>query len=120
LISDIRATNLSSCAVYSYDDVSGDTALNNFNINKAPSYVFSVLNDIKGINPYLKVHLLPWSPVSAIFVFRAVKMLTCRDEAWLDEGQWHNERWQLFEPIRQHMYVFSHADADDRFNLPHI
>ncbi|GJE98275.1 glycoside hydrolase family 30 protein [Phanerochaete sordida] len=51
-----------SASVYSYDDVAGDTSLSQFNINKAPSYVFSVLNDIKGINPYLKVHLLPWSP----------------------------------------------------------
>ncbi|PSR70551.1 hypothetical protein PHLCEN_2v13590 [Hermanssonia centrifuga] len=47
---------------YTFDDVSGDTSLNNFNINKAPSYVFSVINDIQSINPYLRVHLLPWSP----------------------------------------------------------
>ena len=60
----LRTRKLICAVVYSYDDVSGDTSLSQFNINKAPSYVFSVLNDIKGINPYLKVHLLPWSPVS--------------------------------------------------------
>lgn len=48
---------------YTYDDAWQDTSLNQFNINKAPAEVFTILNDIKGINPYLKVHLLPWSPV---------------------------------------------------------
>ncbi|KAH9889777.1 glycoside hydrolase [Cubamyces lactineus] len=51
-----------SAKVYSFDDVSGDTSLNSFNINNAPSYLFSVINDIQGINPYLKVHIIPWSP----------------------------------------------------------
>ncbi|KAI0369367.1 glycoside hydrolase [Pilatotrama ljubarskyi] len=51
-----------SANVYSFDDVSGDTTLTNFNINNAPSYLFSVINDIRGINPYLKIHILPWSP----------------------------------------------------------
>ena len=53
----------SCCPAYSYDDQSGDTSLSAFNINRAPSYVFSVINDIRAINPYLKVHVLPWSPV---------------------------------------------------------
>ncbi|KAI0333703.1 glycoside hydrolase [Cubamyces sp. BRFM 1775] len=51
-----------SAKVYSFDDVSGDTSLSSFNINNAPSYLFSVINDIRGINPYLKVHIIPWSP----------------------------------------------------------
>ncbi|KAJ8461900.1 hypothetical protein ONZ51_g11249 [Trametes cubensis] len=51
-----------SAKVYSLDDVSGDTSLTSFNINNAPSYLFSVINDIQGINPYLKVHIIPWSP----------------------------------------------------------
>ncbi|KAK7441836.1 hypothetical protein VKT23_016497 [Stygiomarasmius scandens] len=51
-----------SANLYSYDDSNGDTSFNNFNINAAPSYVFSVLNDIKNINPQIKVHILPWSP----------------------------------------------------------
>ena len=50
-------------AVYSFDDVSGDNALNSFNINNAPSYLFSVLNDIRSINSLLRIHILPWSPV---------------------------------------------------------
>ena len=49
---------------YSFNDVSGDTALNSFNIDNAPSYLFSVIRDIQAVNPYLKIHLLPWSPVS--------------------------------------------------------
>ena len=56
--------SLSRTAVYSFDDVSGDTALTSFNINKAPSYLFSVLNDIRSINDILRIHILPWSPVS--------------------------------------------------------
>ena len=52
------------CAsAYTYDDAWQDTSLNQFNINKTPAEVFTILNDIKGINPYLRVHLLPWSPV---------------------------------------------------------
>lgn len=51
--------------VYGLDDSSGDTSFSNFNINKVPSYVFSVLKDILGININLKVHIIPWSPVSA-------------------------------------------------------
>ncbi|OBZ71285.1 Severin [Grifola frondosa] len=51
-----------SANTYSFDDVSDDTALTNFNINNAPSYLFSVINDIQSINSYLKVHILPWSP----------------------------------------------------------
>ncbi|KAI0052461.1 glycoside hydrolase family 30 protein [Auriscalpium vulgare] len=51
-----------SAKAYSYDDTSGDTGLSKFNVNNAPSYLFSVLNDIKGINPYLRVIITPWSP----------------------------------------------------------
>ncbi|KAI0699329.1 glycoside hydrolase [Cerioporus squamosus] len=55
-----------SANVYSFDDVSGDNALSSFNINKAPSYLFSVLNDIRSINSQLRIHILPWSPVSGM------------------------------------------------------
>ncbi|KAJ4001156.1 glucan endo-1,6-beta-glucosidase [Lentinula boryana] len=51
-----------SASVYNYDETSGDTSFNNFNINAAPSYVFSVLQDIMSVNSYLKIHVLPWSP----------------------------------------------------------
>ncbi|CAL1712943.1 unnamed protein product [Somion occarium] len=57
----LGASDFSDTA-YSYDDVSGDTSLSQFNVNKQPSYVFSVINDIRAINPYLKIHVLPWSP----------------------------------------------------------
>ncbi|KAI0352581.1 glycoside hydrolase [Trametes cingulata] len=51
-----------SASVYSFDDVVGDTTLKSFNINNAPAYLFSVIEDIQSINPYLKIHVLPWSP----------------------------------------------------------
>ncbi|KAJ6612396.1 glycoside hydrolase [Mycena sp. CBHHK59/15] len=51
-----------SAKVYSLDDTSGDTSFNSFNINNAPSYLFSVIRDILSINTALKVHILPWSP----------------------------------------------------------
>ncbi|KAJ7482201.1 glycoside hydrolase [Mycena galericulata] len=51
-----------SANLYSFDDTSGDTSFNNFNIGKAPSYLYTVLKDIQAVNPILKVHILPWSP----------------------------------------------------------
>ncbi|PBK71630.1 glucan endo-1,6-beta-glucosidase [Armillaria solidipes] len=51
-----------SAGAYSFDDTSGDTSFNGFNINDAPSYLFSVLKDIYSVNNIIKVHVLPWSP----------------------------------------------------------
>ncbi|KAJ7657870.1 glycoside hydrolase [Mycena polygramma] len=51
-----------SANLYSFDDTSGDTSFNNFNIGRAPSYLYTVLKDIQSINSILKVHILPWSP----------------------------------------------------------
>ncbi|EGN97618.1 glycoside hydrolase family 30 protein [Serpula lacrymans var. lacrymans S7.3] len=51
-----------SASLYSLDDTSGDTSLGSFNIDAAPSYVFSTLTDILSINNRLSVHILPWSP----------------------------------------------------------
>ncbi|KAK0463046.1 glucan endo-1,6-beta-glucosidase [Desarmillaria tabescens] len=51
-----------SAGPYSFDDTNGDTSFNAFNINDAPSYLFSVLKDIYSINNIIKVHVLPWSP----------------------------------------------------------
>ncbi|PCH36648.1 glycoside hydrolase family 30 protein [Wolfiporia cocos MD-104 SS10] len=51
-----------SDTVYSFDDTSGDTPLNDFNINAAPSYLYEVLQDILSINNILKIHVVPWSP----------------------------------------------------------
>ncbi|KAI0631958.1 glycoside hydrolase [Trametes polyzona] len=51
-----------SANVYNFNDADGDVELRSFDINKAPWYLFSIIKDIQGINPYLKVHLLPWSP----------------------------------------------------------
>ena len=73
--------------MYSLDDVSGDTSLTSFNINNAPSYLFSVINDIQGINPYLKVHLLPWSPVSTSLSHRHNSTDTHgRQPAWMKDS----------------------------------
>ncbi|KAJ6476001.1 glucan endo-1,6-beta-glucosidase [Mycena vitilis] len=57
----IGASDFSS-RTYSLDDVSGDTSFAQFNMNNAPSYLFSVIKDILVINPGMKVHILPWSP----------------------------------------------------------
>ncbi|KZP08896.1 glycoside hydrolase family 30 protein, partial [Athelia psychrophila] len=50
-----------SATLYSYDN-DKDTSLANFDINNAPSYVYSVIQDIRSVNSLLKVHILPWSP----------------------------------------------------------
>ncbi|KAH8818882.1 glycoside hydrolase [Flagelloscypha sp. PMI_526] len=47
---------------YTYVGADVDTSLSTFNINKAPSYLFSTLTDIKSINSLIKIHLIPWSP----------------------------------------------------------
>uniref|UniRef100_A0A0W0GCM9 Putative glycoside hydrolase family 30 protein n=1 Tax=Moniliophthora roreri TaxID=221103 RepID=A0A0W0GCM9_MONRR len=47
---------------YVLDDVSGDTSFSQFDINRAPSYLFSVLKDILSVNSRIKVHIVPWSP----------------------------------------------------------
>ncbi|KAF8064208.1 glycoside hydrolase [Lyophyllum atratum] len=47
---------------YSFDDTNGDTSFSNFDINRAPSYLFSVINDIKSVNSILRIHVVPWSP----------------------------------------------------------
>ncbi|TFK70756.1 glycoside hydrolase [Pluteus cervinus] len=58
--SDFSASGMS--VLYSLDDTAGDTSFNNFNINRIPSYVFSVLKDIMSVNNRVKIHLVPWSP----------------------------------------------------------
>jgi hypothetical protein len=45
--------------VYSFDDTDGDTLFNNFNINRAPSYLFSVIRDIQSINKGVHVLFCP-------------------------------------------------------------
>ncbi|KAG8955840.1 hypothetical protein FRC04_006286 [Tulasnella sp. 424] len=57
----IGASDFSPSA-YSWDDTSGDTSLSQFNTNSVPSYVWTVLADIKGIQPSIKLYVLPWSP----------------------------------------------------------
>jgi O-glycosyl hydrolase len=56
----IGASDFSNNA-YSWNDNSGDTSHSKLSIT-APSYVMSVLKDIKSVNPYIKVFLVPWSP----------------------------------------------------------
>ena len=60
--------------VYTFASSTND-GLASFNINKAPAYLFSTINDIQSVNPGIKVHLLPWSPVSA--KARPAKTLHC-------------------------------------------
>lgn len=51
---------------YTFDDTAGDTSFSDFDISAAPDYVFSTIQDIMAVNPILKVHILPWSPVRAL------------------------------------------------------
>jgi O-glycosyl hydrolase len=51
-----------SASAYSFADSKGDGSLSNFNINAAPSYLFSVMKDIRAINDRLRIHIVPWSP----------------------------------------------------------
>ncbi|KAF9502119.1 glucan endo-1,6-beta-glucosidase [Pleurotus eryngii] len=51
-----------SASQYSLDDTNGDTSFNSFNIDRAPSYLFSVLKDIQSLNKITRIHIVPWSP----------------------------------------------------------
>lgn len=82
------------CTVYSLDDSNGDTSFSNFNMNRVPSYLFSVLRDIMVVNGYLKVHILPWSPVRVIDSCWHIGRWLCL--AGLDEDGRNNER-RFFE-----------------------
>ncbi len=79
-------------AVYSFDDVSGDNALSSFNINKAPSYLFSVLNDIRSINSQLRIHILPWSPVCRRCYPEAAYRMAhmCSQPGWMKDSRTMN------------------------------
>ena len=46
---------------YSWNDNAGDTSASRLTI-RAPGFVMSVLNDIKTVNPAMKLFLVPWSP----------------------------------------------------------
>ena len=52
--------------VYTFASPTND-GLASFNINNAPAYLFSTIKDIQSVNSGVKVHLLPWSPVSVKF-----------------------------------------------------
>ncbi|EEB95837.1 hypothetical protein MPER_05133 [Moniliophthora perniciosa FA553] len=50
-----NAAGLSYGIVYSLDDNAGDTSFSRFDINRAPSYLFSVLKDIRSVNSRVKL-----------------------------------------------------------------
>jgi len=74
---------MSICTVYSLDDSSGDTSFSNFNMGRAPSYLFSVLRDIMAVNGYLKVHILPWSPVRVVGYDSELHITDFAQPAWM-------------------------------------
>lgn len=78
--------------VYSLDDTVGDIAFSSFSIKQIPPYVFNVLHDILAVNRYVKVHLVPWSPVRLFLFDRYICYLTLR-VARVDEIRWYDERW---------------------------
>lgn len=67
------------------DDVDGDTSFSEFNIDNAPSYLFSVLSDILSINERVKIHILPWSPVNQSVTVECIVSFAYVILAWLDE-----------------------------------
>ena len=54
-----------SLSLYSYDDVSSqDPAMQAFTLETLPTNVLEIVCDIQLINPFIKFHFVPWSPVS--------------------------------------------------------
>ncbi|MCJ8212009.1 glucosylceramidase [Mucilaginibacter sp. RS28] len=56
----LGASDLST-APFSYDDVAGDVALNNFSIDKERTDLIPILKKILAINPNIKILACPWS-----------------------------------------------------------
>jgi O-glycosyl hydrolase len=50
-----------SATAYTFDDAWNDTDFSSFSLNNAPSYLWSTLQDIQTVTPYLKIIVLPWS-----------------------------------------------------------
>ena len=50
--------------VYAFASPTND-GLTSFSVDNAPVYLFSTIKDIQSVNPGIKIHLIPWSPVSA-------------------------------------------------------
>lgn len=114
-----RSSYILRWAVYSLDDTSGDTSFSKFNINKIPSYVFSILKDIQSTNNLIKVHLVPWSPVSPVLSQYFFLLLMCHI-AWMDEGQRYNE-WRISSiAIRGLMYVLNNVDPSKYALISHV
>lgn len=51
-----------SAEIYSYDDVTDDTALKHFSIAKDMEYIVPIVKEIIEINPDVKFFASPWSP----------------------------------------------------------
>lgn len=51
-----------SAEIYSYDDVTDDTALKHFSIAKDMKYIVPIVKEIIDINPDIKFFASPWSP----------------------------------------------------------
>lgn len=52
---------------YTFVSSTNDDGLASFSIDNAPGFLFSTIKDIQSVNQGLNVHLIPWSPVSAVF-----------------------------------------------------
>ena len=70
----VSAAHLYLHTDYTFASPTND-GLASFNIDNAPSYLFSTIKDIQSVNPAIKVHLLPWSPVS--MYLSIFEMLRC-------------------------------------------
>lgn len=76
----------SSESVYSLDDISGDTSFSRFNIDNAPSYLFSVLSDILFVNSHVKVHIVPWSPVRRLCLTDCLFLMMLPKPGWMKDS----------------------------------
>ena len=66
IVNSARGAHHDPHPVYTFASPTND-GLASFNINNAPAYLFSTIKDIQSVNSGIKVHLIPWSPVSVKF-----------------------------------------------------
>jgi glucosylceramidase len=60
-------------ALYNYDDVAGDVALDHFSIARDKTYILPLLQQVRAIRPDLFLHASPWSPPGWMKVYGSMK-----------------------------------------------
>jgi hypothetical protein len=62
-----HSTTADACPAYTYDDTRNDDLLLLFTLKNAQNQL-QVIRDVRLIQPQVKIHILPWTPVRALAI----------------------------------------------------